>query len=80
MKKIILLVLLVVFAFSGCEKDDICDANTATTPRLVLSFYDISNSTVLKNVTRLKVVGEGMTEGIIFNASAFYVIEKSFSK
>ncbi len=70
MKKIILLVLVVVFAFSGCEKDDICAANTATTPRLVLSFYDISNSTVLKNVTRLKVVGEGMTEGIIFNASA----------
>ena len=67
MKKIFTLLLITLFLFSSCEKDDICDANTSTTPRLVIQFYDFSNSTVLKNVTNLKVIGEGMTEGIVFN-------------
>jgi hypothetical protein len=70
MKKIILLVFALALSFSSCEKDDICDANTPTTPRVVISFYDFLNPSVLKNVTNLKVVGEGMTDGIIFNASA----------
>jgi hypothetical protein len=42
MKKIIL--LLFVIARSPVVKDDICDANTVTTPRLVISFYDVTNS------------------------------------
>ena len=67
MKKIFLLLLFFALTFSSCEKDDICDANTQTTPRLVIEFYDFSNPSVLKNVTNLKVVGEGMTDGIIFN-------------
>lgn len=66
-KGILLLVVFVSAFFSSCEKDDICDANTVTTPRLVLSFYDINNPSVLKTVTKLKVIGEGMTEGIIFS-------------
>jgi hypothetical protein len=70
MKKIIFLVFVVALSFSGCEKDDICDANTPTTPRLVIGFYDYLNPSVLKNVTNLKVVSEGMTDGIIFNTSA----------
>lgn len=65
-----MLLLIAIFSFSSCEKDDICDANTPTTPRLVIEFYDISNPSVLKNVTNLKVIGEGMTEGIVFNPSA----------
>jgi hypothetical protein len=70
MKKIILLaVFLFSLSFTGCEKDDICDANTVTTSRLVISFYDVTNSSVLKNVTNLKIVGEGMTEGVSFNGS-----------
>nr|WP_309757213.1 DUF6452 family protein [Flavobacterium sp.] len=69
MKKIILLVFAVALSFSSCEKDDICDANTPTTQRIVIGFYDFSNPSVLKNVTNLKVVGEGMTDGIVFNGS-----------
>jgi hypothetical protein len=69
MKKIVLLVFVLALSFSSCEKDDICDANTITTPRLVISFYDAINSTTLKNVTNLKIIGEGMTEGIIFKNS-----------
>jgi hypothetical protein len=68
MKKILIVLLLIAaFSFSSCEKDDICDANTPTTPRLVIEFYNITTPSVLKNVTDLKVIGEGMTEGIIFN-------------
>lgn len=69
MKKILILLLIATFSFSGCEKDDICDANTPTTPRLVIVFYDINNPSVLKNVTNLKVIGDGKTEGIVFNSA-----------
>ena len=70
MKKILLFLLIATFSFSSCEKDDICDANTPTTPRLVMEFYDISNPSILKNVTNLKVIGDGMTEGIVLNSTA----------
>jgi len=69
MKKIFTLLLIVLFSISGCEKDDICDANTSTTPRLVITFYSITNSTVLKNVTNLKVIADGMTNGIAFSSA-----------
>ena len=67
MKKIIAIFLIVTFASSSCEKDDICDANTPTTPRLVIDFYNVSNASVKKNVTNLKVIGDGMKDGIVFN-------------
>jgi hypothetical protein len=65
MKKIISLLVVSVFLFLSCEKDDICDASKATTPQLVIEFYDFNNSSVLKTVTDLKVIGEGMTEALI---------------
>ena len=71
MKKILIVsfLLLSLFSFSGCEKDDICDANTATTPRLVITVYDITNPSILKNVTNMKVIGENMADGIVFNTA-----------
>ena len=62
MKKTMFWLLIAVFAFSGCEKDDICDGNTPTTPRLVIEFYDFNNPAVLKTVPNLRIVGEDMTE------------------
>ena len=70
MKKIFLLLLLVIITSYSCEKDDICDANTPTTPRLVIDFYNRNTPSVKKNVTNLKVIGEGMTQGIVFNKDA----------
>jgi hypothetical protein len=67
MKKIYLL-LLIAFTFSSCEKDDICDAATSTTPRLIIQFYDFSNPTVLKPVTNLGIIAPGFTTGIGFTA------------
>ena len=69
MKKIILLLFVLALSFSSCEKDDICDANTPTTPRLVIGFYDFLNPSVAKSVTNLKVVGEGMPSGVLFNGA-----------
>ena len=69
MKKIILLLFALALSFSSCEKDDICDTNTPTTPRLVIGFYDFLNPSVAKSVTNLKVVGDGMTSGVLFNGS-----------
>jgi Family of unknown function (DUF6452) len=65
--KSIIVLLLIVFTFWGCEKDDICEATTSTTPRLVIRFYDIEKGTVEKNVKDLKVIGKGKTDGIIFS-------------
>lgn len=59
--------MILGFASSSCEPDDICDPTTPTTPRMLIQFYDISNPSVLKNVTNLKVIGEGMTEGVVLN-------------
>ncbi len=57
MKNIIAVVLLVSFFFAGCEKDDICDPTTPTTPRLVLQFYDKNNISLTRATTNLKIVG-----------------------
>lgn len=58
MKKIFLL-LLITFSFSGCEKDDICDASTVTTPLLKIDFYSTGTNPIPKNVTKLEVKENG---------------------
>lgn len=65
MKKIFLLLLISIF-FSGCEKDDICDATTPTTPKVVIEFYDSANPTILKNVTNLGVFNTDFSIGFGF--------------
>jgi hypothetical protein len=67
MKKIIGLLTL-IFLFEGCEKDDICDSTTATTPLLVIEFYDYSQQSLTKNVVNLKVFSEGaLGNPFVFN-------------
>ncbi len=63
MKQILLLILFTL-TLSGCEKDDICDENTSTTPDVVIEFYDAASPNTLKNVTNLKVVANGYTEAL----------------
>ena len=69
MKQLFLVVVFSVF-FSSCEKDDICDANTPTTPKVVIEFYDVANPTTLKNVTNLGVIAPGFTNGLKFTATS----------
>jgi hypothetical protein len=71
LKKIfVILILAMLWVSSSCEKDDICDPATPTTPQLVIDFYDITNPTIKKNVTNLLVVGEGLTTGLDFNGQS----------
>jgi hypothetical protein len=65
MKKILGILIVILFSFPSCEKDDICDDDT--TPRIVIDFYDYYDTSELLEVTDLKVVGEGMDEGIVFD-------------
>ncbi|MBP6557057.1 MAG: hypothetical protein KAX93_02335 [Flavobacterium sp.] len=71
MKKILLLLLLIL-SFSGCEKDDICVDDT--TPRLIIEFYDDANPANLKNVTNLEVTAVGETD-VLKNFNGVSVIE-----
>lgn len=57
MKKIsiaIFIVLTIIF-IGSCEKDDICI--NANTPLLVITFYDINDTTLIKAVPSLRVGG-----------------------
>ena len=69
MKKLVLFSLFLTAAFLlwNCEKDDICDPVTSTTPKMIVEFYDNNNATVKKTVTDLAIVGEGLTNGILFD-------------
>lgn len=69
MKKIrsILLLIPLFLSLSSCEKDDICDPGTSTTPRLVIEFYSYLNQAISQNVTNLKVIGDGQLKGVVFN-------------
>lgn len=60
MKKLLPLLLFAVLP--SCEKDDICDPNTPTTPRLIITFYDVNNPADRKNVNQLLVTGEGASQ------------------
>jgi hypothetical protein len=60
MKKIFCVLFIIGFLITGCEKDDICDPSTPTTPRLVIQFFDSTNRSATKVINNLKIVGEGM--------------------
>lgn len=63
MKKIFCVVLLIAYVFSACEKDDICDGNSPTTPRLVVEFYDV-NTGLLRSVDSLKVIAPDREDAV----------------
>jgi hypothetical protein len=55
-----LFVLFIALISISCERDDICAETTATTPRLLIEFYDASSTEDLKSVLRLTTYGEGL--------------------
>lgn len=56
MLKRIFFLVVIIFAFKGCTKDDICPAGEATTPNLVITFNDIARPNTRKEVNVLSVV------------------------
>ena len=67
MKKYYILLLLVVFAASGCEKDDFCI--DPITPNLILRFYDADNPTTVLSVDDLSIWPEGFQDSIVSSAT-----------
>ncbi|GGG50382.1 DUF6452 family protein [Bizionia arctica] len=71
MKKIIALLLL-CFAVTNCEKDDICSESTETTPNMHVAFYSITipSDDIPKSVTKLRITGVGNSEVLSINDGA----------
>ncbi len=65
-KKIIFLILI-IFAFKGCTRDDICPDGTAVTPNLVVVFKDFANPINDKKVTFLTVLTDNSDSIAIVN-------------
>jgi hypothetical protein len=59
LKILIAPIVLAVILFMACEPDDICPAGTATTPKLIIDFYDALNQENKKNIFDLVVIGIG---------------------
>lgn len=60
LKSLKFILLFLAVALVNCERDDICAESTATTPRLLVEFYDATSPEDLKNVPRLTLYGEGL--------------------
>jgi hypothetical protein len=65
--KIFFLAFAFVLVTTNCEKDDICDPATETTPMLTIEFYDAVETTILKNVQNLTVQEIDSNERLNFN-------------
>ncbi|WP_142785655.1 DUF6452 family protein [Changchengzhania lutea] len=50
-------IVLIVGITISCERDDLCPAETPTTPRLIIDVYDANNPESKKNVFGLFIIG-----------------------
>lgn len=50
---------------SGCQKDDICAEETATTPLLQIEFFDVESPETLKVVPGLTIIAVGEEEPLL---------------
>ncbi len=62
--KISSLILVVLFCITSCERDDICPPTTATTPFLIIAFYDVAEPEENKSVQSLSYVIDGAMDTI----------------
>lgn len=60
-----MLPLLLILSLWSCERDDICGSTTATTPHLIIRFYNINDITETKAVRRMDVTAEGNPKFIV---------------
>lgn len=71
MKKVFFLFLFIPLSFFlwNCEKDDLCGDGTPTTPQVVVSFYDQTNTDALKSVTNLLIKEVVSGDTLVANAA-----------
>ena len=63
--------LIVALLLLCCEKDDICAENTATTPKLIVRFYDVNNPDQTKQVSDILVYGVNDLDQVVFFDNVF---------
>lgn len=61
----IIFYFLIILSLWSCERDDICAATTATTPHLIIRFYNINENAETKTVRRMDVMAEGHSKYIV---------------
>lgn len=54
MKKYLIIIILLIFVISSCEKDDFC-ISEVTTPKLIVNFKNYKKPTVLRKLKSLNV-------------------------
>jgi len=86
--------LISIISFISCERDDICPPTTLTTPKLVIEFFDVEDSTENKEVVDLSyipgdsndTISLGRTDSIVLplntneNTSRFKLIRNTESE
>ena len=66
----ILVLLAIGFTTNSCQRDDICPESTPTTPKLIITFYDINvTPTELKDVPSLSITAVGVNNPVSLNES-----------
>lgn len=72
----IALLFVLLFTWSSCEKDDVCDTITPTTPKVVVEFHD-ANTLALKNIN-LKVTNSDSNYEYVTTNSSIKIPLKTF--
>lgn len=67
MRKLFSLLFVLTFVFTACEKDDFCTQNPVT-PKLILRFYDATDTSATKTADEL-YVWSGTKDSIFENVS-----------
>ncbi len=62
-----LFLFLIILTIYSCESDDICPESTLTTPRLIVTFYDVDNPEERKSIESLGVYIVKNSELILIN-------------
>ncbi len=69
-----IILFFLFYLFIGCEKDDICVAETPSTPRLVVYLFDKENRDTRKAADNISVYGIGKEEALITFSSDSLIV------
>lgn len=70
MLKKVLLICILIIAFSSCTRDDICSEATQTTSKLVINFKNFSSPLEARGVGNLTIISDLNEEIVIDNVTS----------
>ena len=72
MKNTYYLILLLLCITLGCQRDDICSETTATTPRLIIRFYENVDPFDLQAPQNLSIKATDVDDYVTNNGTVYY--------